>query len=130
MDPDRSRDHGDVRHAGATAALRATSECTALHHGGLNTGIVLAVIGAIVGEFVGAKTGIGVLIRKLIPPRPRFDVRGAGADCGHRRGAELILRLVETGSASERQGDQIDALRDGARSSMLLSRLTSKTLSL
>jgi len=29
---------------------------------GLNTAIVLAVIGAIVGEFVGAKTGIGVLI--------------------------------------------------------------------
>ena len=29
---------------------------------GLNTGIVLAVIGAIVAEFVGAKTGIGVLI--------------------------------------------------------------------
>ncbi len=29
---------------------------------GLNTGIVLAVITAIVGEFVGARTGIGVLI--------------------------------------------------------------------
>jgi NitT/TauT family transport system permease protein len=29
---------------------------------GLNTGIVLAVIGAIVGEFVGARSGIGVLI--------------------------------------------------------------------
>ncbi len=29
---------------------------------GLNTGIVLAVIGAIVGEFVGAKSGVGVLI--------------------------------------------------------------------
>jgi NitT/TauT family transport system permease protein len=29
---------------------------------GLNTGIVLSVIGAIVGEFVGARAGIGVLI--------------------------------------------------------------------
>jgi NitT/TauT family transport system permease protein len=29
---------------------------------GLNTGIVLAVIGALVGEFIGAKQGIGVMI--------------------------------------------------------------------
>lgn len=29
---------------------------------GLNTGIVLAVIGALVGEFIGAKDGIGIMI--------------------------------------------------------------------
>jgi NitT/TauT family transport system permease protein len=31
---------------------------------GLNTAIVLAVIGAIVGEFVGSKNGLGVVILK------------------------------------------------------------------
>ena len=100
---------------------------------GLNTGIVLAVIGAIVGEFVGAKTGIGVLILQAnfgLDLASMFAVLVLIAVTGVV--LNLILRLVETKALLlERQGDQIDALRGTARaSSTLLSRLTSKTLSL
>jgi NitT/TauT family transport system permease protein len=63
---------------------------------GLNTGIVLAVIGAIVGEFVGAKTGIGVLILQAnfgLDLAAMFAVLVLIALTGV--ALNLILRLIE-----------------------------------
>ena len=64
---------------------------------GLDVAIVLSVIGAIVGEFVGAKTGIGVLILQAnfgLDLASMFAVLVLIAVTGVV--LNLILRLIET----------------------------------